>query len=127
MISIVDDDQSFRDATRRLVNSLGYAADTFASAEAFLQSDCVSDTFCLILDVNMPGLSGIELQTHLVAQGNCTPIIFITAVSEGTIKVKALNLTESHSRAWFLLMAVAIFARYGSGIGWRHACAGGAR
>ena len=91
MISIVDDDPSFRDATRRLVKSLGYGADTFASAEDFLQSDRVNDTSCLILDVNMPGLSGIELQSHLTAQGNRTPIIFITAAPEETIRAKALK------------------------------------
>jgi FixJ family two-component response regulator len=91
MISIVDDDRSFRDATRRLVKSLGYRADTFASAEEFLQSDRVNDTSCLILDVNMPGLSGIELQSQLVAQGNFTPIIFITAVPEKRMRDKAFK------------------------------------
>jgi FixJ family two-component response regulator len=91
MISIVDDDQSFRDATKRLVKSLGYRADTFASAEEFLQSDRVNDTSCLILDVNMPGLGGIELQSQLVAQGNFTPIIFITAVPEKRMRDKAFR------------------------------------
>ena len=91
LISIVDDDQSFRDATRRLLKSIGYRADTFASAEEFLQSDRVKDTSCLILDVNMPGLGGIELQRQLVAQGNFTPIIFITAVPEERTQAKAIK------------------------------------
>jgi FixJ family two-component response regulator len=91
LISIVDDDQSFRDATRRLVKSLGYRADTFASAEEFLQSDRVSDTACLILDVNMRGLSGIDLQSHLIAQANLTPIIFVTAIPEERIQAKAIK------------------------------------
>jgi FixJ family two-component response regulator len=91
MISIVDDDQSFRVATRRLVKALGYQTDTFASAEDFLKSDRINDTSCLILDVNLPGLSGIELQSQLVARGNFTPIIFITAVPEERIQAKALK------------------------------------
>jgi FixJ family two-component response regulator len=91
MIAIVDDDQPFRDAAKSLVRSLGYGASTFASAEEFLQSDRVGDTACLILDVNMPGLSGIELQSRLNAQGNCIPIIFITAAPEETTRARALQ------------------------------------
>jgi FixJ family two-component response regulator len=73
------------------LKSIGYRADTFASAEEFLQSDRVKDTSCLILDVNMPGLGGIELQRQLVAQGNFTPIIFITAVPEERTQAKAIK------------------------------------
>jgi FixJ family two-component response regulator len=91
MISIVDDDRSLREATKGLVRSFGYGADAFASAEEFLQSGRVNDTSCLILDVNMPGLSGIELQNHLIAQGNPMPIIFITAVLEEATRAKALK------------------------------------
>jgi FixJ family two-component response regulator len=91
MISIVDDDRSLREATKGLVRSFGYGADAFASAEEFLQSDRLKDTSCLILDVNMPGLSGIELQKQLIAQGNRMPIIFITAVPEESTRDKALK------------------------------------
>ena len=91
MISIVDDDRSLREATKGLVRSFGYGADAFASAEEFLQSDRLNDTSCLILDVNMPGLSGIELQKQLIAQGNRVPIIFITAVPEESTRDKALK------------------------------------
>jgi FixJ family two-component response regulator len=91
MISIVDDDRSLREATKGLVRSFGYGADTFASAEEFLQSERVNDTSCLILDVNMPGLSGIELQNQLIARGNRMPIIFITAVLEESTRAKALK------------------------------------
>src|SRR3954453_3356540 len=91
MISIIDDDPSFRDATRRLVRSLGYSARAFASAEDFLQSDGINGTACLILDVNMPGLSGIELQSRMIAQGNSTPIIFVTAVADATIQANAFK------------------------------------
>ena len=69
MISIVDDDESVREAINALVRSLGYAAATFASAEEFLSSDRVHTTSCLIADVQMPGLSGIDLQQRLLAQG----------------------------------------------------------
>ena len=82
MISIVDDDRSLREATKGLVKSFGYGVDTFASAEEFLRSDRVNDSACLILDVNMPGLSGIELQDQLIARGNHMPIIFISAIQE---------------------------------------------
>jgi FixJ family two-component response regulator len=61
VISIVDDDDSVRDATKYLVNSLGYTTATFASAEEFLRSERVHDTLCLITDVQMPGLNGLEL------------------------------------------------------------------
>jgi FixJ family two-component response regulator len=91
MISIVDDDRSLREATKGLVRSFGYGADAFASAEEFLQSDRLNDSSCLILDVNMPGLSGIELQRQLIEQGNRMPIIFITAVPEETTRDKALK------------------------------------
>jgi FixJ family two-component response regulator len=91
MISIVDDDRSLREATKGLVRSFGYGADTFASAEEFLQSERINDTSCLILDVNMPGLSGIELQNQLIARGNHMPIIFITAVLEESTRARALK------------------------------------
>ena len=73
MISIVDDDESVREATKGLVRSLGYGVATFASAEDFLQSNHINDTECVISDVQMPGLSGVELQNQLIADGNRTP------------------------------------------------------
>jgi FixJ family two-component response regulator len=79
VISIVDDDESVRIATKNLVESLGYTAYTFASATEFLQSPRLHDTSCLISDVQMPNMSGIELQRQLIAQDRPTPIIFITA------------------------------------------------
>ena len=91
VISIVDDDASVRVATNRLVRSLGYIAHTFASAEEFLASSQANDTSCMIADVQMPGMSGIELQSHLLAQGRRLPIIFITAFPEESARTKALN------------------------------------
>ena len=91
MISIVDDDESMREATSGLVRSLGYRAVTFGSAEEFLYSDSLNDTSCLITDVQMPGLSGIDLQRQLIAKGHLVPTIFITAFPEEVTRQCALT------------------------------------
>jgi FixJ family two-component response regulator len=91
MISIVDDDESVREATKGFVRSLGYGAAAFASAEEFLRSSRVDETECVITDVQMPGLSGVELQSQLIAQGNRTPIIFVTACPEENTRARALK------------------------------------
>jgi FixJ family two-component response regulator len=91
LISIVDDDESIRESTKGLVRSLGYQAATFASAEEFLQSDSVDRTACLITDVQMPGLSGIDLQCGLIAQGVQMPTIFITAFPEEETRARAMK------------------------------------
>ena len=92
VIAIVDDDELFRRATTSFVRSLGYGTAAFDSAEAFLKSDRIRDADCVITDVQMPGMSGIELQGRLIAQGHCLPIIFITAFPE--IKVRAQALAD---------------------------------
>jgi FixJ family two-component response regulator len=91
LIAIVDDDDAVRVATGRLVRSFGLAAHTFASAESFLQSSLVSQTQCLILDVQMPKMSGVELQDHLSHIGLDIPIIFITAYPDETVRARALG------------------------------------
>jgi FixJ family two-component response regulator len=91
MISIIDDDRAVREATKGLVRSLGYDASAFASAEEFLGSDRLNDTSCLITDLQMPGLSGIDLQDRLIADGHRMPIIFITAYPEERIRVRAMK------------------------------------
>ena len=91
MISIVDDDESIRESTKGLIRSLGYQAATFSSAEEFLQSDSVDRTACLITDVQMPGLSGIDLQRGLIAQGVRMPTIFITAFPEEETRARAMK------------------------------------
>jgi len=90
-ISIVDDDESMRCAVKSLVTSLGFPACTFASAEEFLQSPRLDDTACLITDLQMPGLSGIELQKSLLAQDRHIPIIFMTAFPEERIRTRAME------------------------------------
>jgi len=91
VISIVDDDESVREATKSLVRSLGYHAVTFGSAEEYLVSECLHDTSCLIADVQMPGMSGVDLQARLIASGHRTPIIFITAFPEDRICARAMT------------------------------------
>lgn len=88
MISIVDDDPSVREAMLGLVRSLGLEAVTFPSAEDFLQSEQVDGATCLITDLQMPGLSGIELQSQLISRGSSVPIIFVTASPERGIEAQ---------------------------------------
>ncbi len=79
VISIVDDDASVRRSTRRLLRSSGFRAETFASAEEFLESKSPGETACLILDLRMPGMNGLELQRRLAQNGDDVPIIFLSA------------------------------------------------
>ncbi len=81
-ISIIDDDEAVRAAIENLVRSLGLGVSTFASAEEFLRSPELRNTSCVITDVHMPGMTGVELQTHLLEQGCDLPMIFITAFPE---------------------------------------------
>jgi FixJ family two-component response regulator len=91
IISIVDDDGAVREAIKRLVRSLGYNASTFASADEFLKSELVHDTSCIITDLQMPGLSGIDLQDILTARGHRTPIIFITGHPDEDVRARAMK------------------------------------
>jgi FixJ family two-component response regulator len=91
MISIIDDDEAVREATKGLIRSLGYSAAAFASAEEFLHSDRVKDTSCLITDVQMPGMNGVELQERLIADGRRTKVIFMTGFSEEKVRARALK------------------------------------
>ena len=91
VISIIDDDASVRVATNNLIRSLGYTVYSFASAEEFLRSAHLNDTSCVIADVQMPAMSGVELQALLLTQGQRVPFIFITAFPEETIRSRALK------------------------------------
>ncbi len=90
-ISIVDDDASIREALKRLMRSIQLNVDAFASAEEFLASERLNDTSCLILDVNLPGMSGFELQNRLNAEQRGIPIIFITAHADEPSRQRALK------------------------------------
>jgi FixJ family two-component response regulator len=91
VISVIDDDASVRAATNNLLSSHGYLVHAFASAEEFLQSARLDDSSCVIADVQMPAMSGLDLLTHMRAQGYAAPFIFITAFPEESVRARALK------------------------------------
>ena len=91
LISVVDDDESVRESLPDLLNEFGFAARAFSSAEAFLSSDCVDKTRCLILDVMMPRMTGLDLQQELTRRGQEIPVIFITARKDEALRARAFR------------------------------------
>jgi FixJ family two-component response regulator len=91
LVAIVDDDESVRNAVRGLMKAAGLAAQAFASAEEFLKSGQQHHAGCLIADIRMPGMSGLELQARLNAERCRTPIIFITAHGDAKMRMQALR------------------------------------
>lgn len=91
LIAIVDDDVMVCEATKDLVEAFGFNACTFTSAGEFFNSDWVSRTSCVIADVQMPGVDGLELHRKLIASGRRIPIIFITAFPDQRVRERALN------------------------------------
>jgi FixJ family two-component response regulator len=90
LVSIVDDDESVRESLPDLVRQFGYAARAFPSAEAFLASEFVTETRCLILDIAMPGMSGPDLQRELATRRQMIPIVFITGGGDSAIRPRLL-------------------------------------
>ena len=90
LVSVVDDDESVRESLPDFLRQVGFAAEAFSSAEAFLASAVVSDTSCLILDVAMRGMSGPELQQELIRRRQEIPIVFITATGDETVRPRLL-------------------------------------
>jgi FixJ family two-component response regulator len=123
VISIIDDDASVRAATDNLLRSLGYTVYVFASAEEFLRSTHLNDTSCVIADIQMPGMSGVDLQARLLAQGYSVPFIFITAFPEETIRARALKagaicfLTKPFDRLTLIRCLDAALEKHGGGTG----------
>jgi two-component system, LuxR family, response regulator FixJ len=91
MIAIVDDDESIRDSTKSLLRSVGHEVETFASAETFLERGTLAETKCIVLDVRMPGMDGLELQRRLGGSQADIPIIFVTAHDDASIRRSALE------------------------------------
>jgi FixJ family two-component response regulator len=91
LVAVVDDDESMRAAIEDLLSSVGIKARSFVSAEEFLQSGLHNEIGCLISDIRMPGMTGLELQAKLVAQGSRVPIIFITAHGNARMRTEALK------------------------------------
>lgn len=91
MITIVDDDPSVRAGTTDLLNAIGFVTETFRHAGEFLQADRLQGTSCLIADVHLPGMSGLDLYDHLVGSGNFVPTILITAFPDEGDRLRALR------------------------------------
>jgi FixJ family two-component response regulator len=91
LVTVVDDDESVRESLPDLLRQLGFAAQAFSSAEAFLDSEIVGETSCLILDIAMPGMSGLDLQNELGRRGETTPIVFITAQGDRSVRPHLLQ------------------------------------
>ena len=90
LVSVVDDDESVRDSLPDLLRLFGFAAEAFSSAEAFLASDVVGETSCLLLDIAMPGMSGPDLQQELTLRRQKIPIVFITGHGDSTVRLRLL-------------------------------------
>ena len=86
LVAVVDDDESVRESLPEFLRQVGFVAEAFSSAEAFLASDVVTETSCLLLDVAMPGMSGPELQQELIRRRQEIPIVFITANGDETVR-----------------------------------------
>jgi FixJ family two-component response regulator len=91
LIAVVDDDEAIREATESLIRSVGFRAVVFPSAEDFLRSNHLQATACLIADVRMPGMSGLELQQQLATANYPIPIVFITAHGDAETRARALR------------------------------------
>lgn len=91
MVAVIEDDESFRAAVQRLLKSAGFSAPAFGSAEAFFSSGQQQNTGCLITDIRMPGMSGLELQAKLNSDHCPIPTIFITAHGDETIRLQAMR------------------------------------
>jgi FixJ family two-component response regulator len=95
LVAVVDDDPSVRESIPDLLREFGFAAQAFPSAEQFLESDCVGTTDCLVLDMAMPGMTGLELQQELSRRPRQVPIVFITAQWDETLRPRVLRLGAS--------------------------------
>jgi len=91
LVSVVEDDRYFRESMRRLMRSLGYNVEAFSSAADFLASPRLIETTCLIADVHMPAMTGIELYRHLIEAGYTIPTILVTAYPDDVDRARALN------------------------------------
>jgi FixJ family two-component response regulator len=91
LVSVVEDDQFFRESMRRLMRSLGYSVEAFPSAADFLASPRLGETACLIADVNMPAMTGLELHRRLIEIGHAVPTILVTAYPDDDVRARALN------------------------------------
>jgi len=90
LVAVVDDDDAVREALSDVLREFGFDVEAFASAEAFLVFDATTRTDCLVLDIAMPGMTGLELQRELKRRGEQIPIVFITAHADRTLRPRVL-------------------------------------
>jgi FixJ family two-component response regulator len=91
LVSVVEDDQFFRESMKRLMRSLGYSVEAFRSAADFLASPRFVETACLIADVHMPAMTGLELHRRLIEIGHAIPTILVTAYPDNDVRARALK------------------------------------
>jgi FixJ family two-component response regulator len=91
LVAVVEDDQFFRESMRRLLRSLGYAAEAFPSAADFLASPLLGETACLIADLHMPAMTGLELHRRVIDMGHAIPTILVTAYPDNDVRARAQN------------------------------------
>jgi FixJ family two-component response regulator len=91
LVAVVEDDQFFRESMRRLLRSLGYAAEAFPSAADFLASPRLGETACLIADLHMPAMTGLELHRRVIDMGHAIPTILVTAYPDNDVRARAQN------------------------------------
>lgn len=92
VVAIVDDEPSVLRALRRLLDSYNFRTETFESAEAFLERDQIDDVSCIVLDINLDGMSGIEMRRRLAREGSTIPVIFITALDSAAVRKEAIEV-----------------------------------
>ena len=92
LVSVVDDDESVRESLPDLIRQFGFCARAFSSAEAFLASESIGETRCLLLDIAMPGMSGPDLQQELIRRRQQIPIVFITGAGDHTVRLRVLSM-----------------------------------
>ena len=92
LVSVVDDDESVRESLPDLIRQFGFCARAFSSAEAFLASESITETRCLLLDIAMPGMSGPDLQQELMRRRQVIPIVFITGTADHRVRVRVLAM-----------------------------------
>jgi FixJ family two-component response regulator len=90
-IALIDDDELVSEAIESLIRALGYDVNAFSSAESYLRSGTIRDTSCVITDLQMPGMTGVELQNWLIANGYHIPVIFVSGLSDGTVRATVMR------------------------------------
>ena len=116
LVSVVEDDQFFRESMRPLMRSFGYTVEAFPSAADFLASPRLVETACLIADLHMPAMTGLELHRHLIEMGHAIPTILVTAYPDSDVRARALKNGSfvTFANPWMRIISCAVFVRRSS-------------